>query len=156
MAPETPVPRPVTAADLALREPTLLHPDATVDDVRRLLARPKVHLALLVDDAGVLVAAVDTEDLPADARGDAPSAALGVPPARTVPPGLDGDEVRRRLRAQGVRRAAVVDDGGRLVGLVCLKRHGRGFCSDDQVAAYRRDRDHGSPPRAEGSDPAEA
>ena len=28
--------------------------------------------------------------------------------------------------------------------------------ADDQVAAYRRDRDHGSPPRAEGSDPAEA
>jgi hypothetical protein len=42
--------------------------------------------------------------------------------------------------ARGRRRLAVVDDRGLLVGLLCLKRSGRGFCSAADVAARARDR----------------
>ena len=39
-------------------------------------------------------------------------------------------DARLALLENGIRRAAVVDDGGRLLGLLCLKRHGNGFCTD--------------------------
>ena len=47
---------------------------------------------------------------------------------------------RPRMRASsysstGQRRRAVVDDSGRLLGLLCLKQRLTGFCSDDDVAA---------------------
>ena len=35
------------------------------------------------------------------------------------------------------RRVAVVDDRGLLVGLVCLKRHGNGFCSIEDIERRR-------------------
>jgi hypothetical protein len=42
--------------------------------------------------------------------------------------------------AGGQRRRAVVDDEGRLLGLLCLKASGRGFCADADVAARARER----------------
>jgi len=44
----------------------------------------------------------------------------------------------------GRRRLAVVDDGGVLVGLLCLKRTGRGFCSDLDVASRAASRRPGN------------
>ncbi len=40
-----------------------------------------------------------------------------------------------RLIHRGLRRLAVVDDNGLLMGLLCLKRKLTGFCSDADVAA---------------------
>jgi hypothetical protein len=41
------------------------------------------------------------------------------------------------MLAAGLRRLAVVDGQGSLLGLLCLKRHLGGFCSDADVAARR-------------------
>jgi hypothetical protein len=46
-------------------------------------------------------------------------------PARTV---------RRFLIEHDLRRAAVVDEDGALLGLMCLKRHQASRCSDHDVA----------------------
>jgi len=48
--------------------------------------------------------------------------------------------VSRAMEETGRRRLAVVDPGGRLAGLLCRKRSGRGFCSDEGVAARAADR----------------
>jgi hypothetical protein len=39
------------------------------------------------------------------------------------------------MRRAGRRRLAVTSEDGRLLGLLCLKASGRGFCSDEDVAA---------------------
>jgi hypothetical protein len=41
------------------------------------------------------------------------------------------------MRASGRRRLAVTSDDGTLVGLLCLKASGNGFCSDGDVASRR-------------------
>jgi len=41
------------------------------------------------------------------------------------------------MQAAGQRRAAVVDGDGLLLGLLCLKHHGGGFCTDAGVASRR-------------------
>ena len=46
------------------------------------------------------------------------------------------------MSATSSRRLAVVDDDHRLLGLLCLKRSGSGFCSDDDVISRRRARIH--------------
>lgn len=48
---------------------------------------------------------------------------------------LDRDDL-----ARGLRRLAVVDEAGRLEGLLCLKRTATGFCSDRDVASRARER----------------
>jgi len=43
--------------------------------------------------------------------------------------------VQRLLIDHGIRRVAVVNADGSLLGLMCLKQRMRGFCSDGDVAA---------------------
>jgi hypothetical protein len=48
--------------------------------------------------------------------------------------------MHRAMIASGQRRAAVVSPDGRLLGLLCLKASGTGFCSDQDVRARALDR----------------
>jgi hypothetical protein len=57
-----------------------------------------------------------------------------------VAPSDDLYETWNAMVAAGRRRVAVVTDGGRLVGLLCLKRSGRGFCSDAGIRARAEER----------------
>jgi hypothetical protein len=81
-----------------------------------------------------LVAVVQREDL-VGAGPEAPIWPLGRLGERVV--GVDDDlaVVSREMRERGRRRVAVVDCDGRLAGLLCRKRSGQGFCSDEGVAA---------------------
>lgn len=122
-----------------LQHPKVSGPRTTVGEVRALLARAKVHNALVVDDQGRLLAVVE----PADLEGrddDAAAVGAGALDARTVHPDDELDDRWSQLREQGRRRLAVVDDAGVLVGLLCLKRHGAGFCTDADVRARERER----------------
>ena len=96
-------------------------------------------------DAGTLGSYLDQirddELLTAAEEGDLARAVAGASlrsvatlAGRTVEASADAEHVREQMLASGHRRLAVVDDG-RLVGLLCLKRTGRGFCSDADVAA---------------------
>ncbi len=132
---------PATAADVAVHRPTVHPPSASVGDVRRFLAGTHVHLALLVDEAGRLVATVMRDDLAAH-DDETPAVDVGTLAGRTVTADLPADLLPDRMLAAGVRRMAVVDETGRLVGLVCRKKSGDGWCSDAGVASRRAERPH--------------
>ena len=132
-----------------LRRPKVLADTATLRAVRASLTDDHVHLVLLVasDGAGApasgcrLRGTLLRADLPPDAPDDEPALPHSRLAGRTVRPDAPLAAAYDRLLAAGARRLAVVDDAGRLVGLLCLKQHGRGFCSDADVggrAAPRR------------------
>ncbi|MBZ5733449.1 hypothetical protein K8Z61_02980 [Nocardioides sp. TRM66260-LWL] len=134
-------PAPATAADLALQGPRVHPADVDLATVRAYLARPKSHLALLVDADGVLVATLDASDLPEDRTHDArPARRVGRLDGRTVAASVDAASVGLLLAERNTRRLAVVDGEGRLVGLVCRKRRSAGYCDDEGVAQLRAER----------------
>lgn len=137
--PTTPAAPAATAADVAVHHPTVHPPGATVGDVRAFLSGGHVHLALVVDEHGLLLAAVVREDL--EGRDDAePAAEVGRLEGRTVPAGLAAEALPDHMLAAGARRLAVVDEAGRLVGLVCRKRSGEGYCTDGGIRSKRAER----------------
>jgi CBS domain-containing protein len=135
-------------ADVMLREPIVLPESATVSDVRAVLRSDHVHMVLITRAGRVgeplrgTVVRTDLDAAPAAGMSpdDAePALTCSRLAGRTVGPTEPVDDVRRALVAAGLRRAAVVDDAGLLLGLVCLKRDGTGFCSDAGVASRRAD-----------------
>jgi hypothetical protein len=50
-----------------------------------------------------------------------------------IDPAAGLDATTAPLARQRRRRLAVVDDSGRLLGLLCLKKDGTGYCSDDGI-----------------------
>ena len=128
--------------EVMLRRPKTLPADASVADVRAALDDAHVHLVLLVRD-GVLRGTVSRDDLRDGPAAGVPAAgvpalAVGRLVGRTVDADVDIDVARARLVATGQRRLAVVGPGPVLLGLLCLKRDGSGFCSDAGVAARGR------------------
>lgn len=121
-----------------LRRPKTLPATASVGDVRRLLG-DHVHAALLVE--GEQLRAVVVRDDLVDARDDAPALPLGGLADRTVRAGTPLADAQDLLARWGQRRVAVVERDGTLVGLLCRKRKGDGWCTDAGVAARRRERD---------------
>lgn len=129
----------LTALDLALRSPKVLPATATVAEVRAFYAdSDHVHLALLVDATGVLVSAVSAVDLSPELPGEVPAVMVGRLTGRTVHATVDETGVSDMLQRGGMRRLAVVDDDGRLLGLICRKRSGRGYCTDAGVRQRRQ------------------
>ncbi|TCK25892.1 CBS domain-containing protein [Pseudonocardia endophytica] len=131
-APASATAAPPAVADAMLRFPKTCGPRTSVADARALLADDHVH-ALLVVDGGVLLAVVEGADLAG--AGDGAAAHAGRLDGRVVGPRDDLAAVHRRMADARIRRLAVVDDERRLLGLLCLKRSGRGFCDDDGVRA---------------------
>jgi CBS domain-containing protein len=131
-----------SALDLAVRSPTIMSASATVGDVRRFLAGEHVHLALVVAEDGTLLTSVNHDDLcdRADLPDHAPAVLMGTLEGRTVPADLPRPRLTTLLLESGSRRMAVVSTDGRLLGLVCLKRSGHGFCTDEGVHERRRAR----------------
>ncbi|QWC84644.1 CBS domain-containing protein [Nocardioidaceae bacterium] len=103
-----------------------------------------VHLLLLVRD-GRLVGTVHREDLTPVAAPHEPVLDHARLEGRVVVSGTPLDRATAVLEARGTRRVAVVDEDDRLLGLLCLKRHRRGFCSDAGVAARAAERGDGDP-----------
>jgi CBS domain-containing protein len=120
-------------ADVMIRYPKLCGTDTTVGQARAYLADDHVH-ALLVTHDDVLVAVIERDDLTGTAPEE-PIWPLGRLGDRII--GVDDDlaVVSREMNERGRRRLAVVDRGGRLAGLLCRKRSGQGFCSDEGIAA---------------------
>ncbi|MEJ2865598.1 CBS domain-containing protein [Actinomycetospora flava] len=122
-------------AEAMLRRPKVCAPGTTVAQAREMLGDDHVH-ALLVVAAGVLLAVVERADLE-DAPDTSPAVEHGLLLGRVVGPDAD---LHATWGAMSGRRLAVVDPQGRLLGLLCLKRSRRGFCSADDVAARERER----------------
>ena len=92
-----------------------------------------VHMALIVDADGRLVTAIERPDLAAATGTSTPVAKLGTLIGRTARPADPLGAVTAALLREGRRRLAVVDDSGRLLGLLCLKKGGSGYCSDEGI-----------------------
>lgn len=117
-----------------IRRPKIHPLSLTVGEALTVFADEHVHMLLLVED-GYLLGTIAREDLPAGAPSSAPAADYASLEGRTVGQRESIDTIRAGMLAAGVRRLAVVDDNARLLGLLCLKRHLRGFCGEHDVAA---------------------
>ena len=121
-----------------IRHPKLCDTATTAGQARAYLRDDHVHALLVVED-GVLLAVVEPADVCAAPAGD-PAWRHGSLDGRRVRAGAELGPVTEEMASRGRRRFAVVDEQGRLVGLLCRKRSGRGFCSDDGVAARAAER----------------
>src|SRR5919198_4956648 len=108
--------------DVMLREARAIAPQTRVGEVRETFANPRVKL-LLVADGDRYLGTVAPADLP---EGDGPVARHVNPDAPRLHP---DDPVARALELlEATDRVPVVDDHGRLHGLVCLNRGKSAFC----------------------------
>jgi hypothetical protein len=126
----------VTVADHVISRPEVHDCGTTVGELRALFLDDHIHMALLLDGQR-LVSAVEREDLEVGLADEAPASVVGTLVERAVPPGEPASAALAWMVAHGRRRLAVVSEDGALVGLLCLKASGRGFCSDDDVASRR-------------------
>jgi predicted transcriptional regulator len=123
-------------ADLVVTSPTVHGPGATVGELRALFLDEHMHMALLVEQ-GRLIAAVERDDLRPELADDMAARCLGTIRGRTVHAEASIADALATMQESGRRRLAVTDSQGTLVGLLCLKESGRGFCSDEGVASRR-------------------
>lgn len=121
-------------AEVMVTQPKALTVDATVGAVRGMLEDDHVHLVLLVDGV-VLRGTVSREDVPGWASADDRAMSWARLEGRTIEPQVPSEPLRLDMVRTRRRRLAVVDDQNTLLGLLCLKRLGHGFCSDDDVAS---------------------
>ncbi|HJQ50992.1 MAG TPA: CBS domain-containing protein [Gaiellaceae bacterium] len=115
-----------------ITRPTLHGPSATVGQLREFFRDDHVHAALLVDE-GVLIGVVVRPDLEADIGDDTPARRIARLAGRTIDPEAAASKTLETMKRTDRRRLAVVNDTGRLLGLLCLKASRLGFCSDGDV-----------------------
>lgn len=125
-----------TAGDVMLRHPKTLAADASIADVRAALGDDHQHMVLLTDGIA-LVGTVTREDLP-ESESVGSAVRWSRLEGRTVRPDEPAWGVEQMMTDRGWRRIAVVDDRDSLLGLLCLKQRGRGFCSDADVESRAR------------------
>lgn len=122
-------------SDAMITIPKVHPPDVALDEIRALFEDDHVLMALIVAADGRLLTTIDRTDLLAAGSGSTPVSQLGTLAGRTVGPSTNLSSATAKLLRDGKRRLAVVDGHGRLVGLLCLKRDGTGFCTDEGVRA---------------------
>lgn len=128
-----------TAREVMLRHPKTLPADASIAEARAALNDDHVHMVLLTEGRR-LVGTVTRTDLPrTGVRG--PALGWSTLEGRTLSPDASTAVVQQLLTDRGIRRLAVVAVDGSLLGLMCLKQHRTGFCSDADVEARSRSRD---------------
>lgn len=132
--------------DVMATRPKVLAASASVDDARSVLADDHVHMVLLTRGATLLGTLVRA-DLPPGAPGDGPALSWSTLSGRTTAPDAPAAPVRELLVRTGLRRLAVTDADGTLLGLLCHKSSGAGFCSDADITsrAMAATTDHGAP-----------
>jgi hypothetical protein len=126
----------VTVADCVVTHPTVHDSRATVGELRTLFLDDHIHMALLLDGQR-LVSAVERDDLEVAFDDEAPASLVGTLLGRAVSPAEPAAATLASMKATGRRRLAVTSSDGTLVGLLCLKAGGHGFCSDGDVASRR-------------------
>jgi hypothetical protein len=128
-----------TVSDAMLTTP-VRHPlGTTVREIRDFFDDDHVHAALIVGPAGYLAAGVKRDDISHSRDPGATAAPLGRLAGRTVVEDASLPATQQAMNAAGRRRAAVIRDNGKLVGLLCLKATWTGFCSEDDVRARALD-----------------
>ena len=123
-----------TVAEFMICRPKVLSDTATIGDIRDFFLDDHVHAALIVQ-AVALLSVVERADLDSTTPTRIMARTVGRLDDRVVAATEPLAVARQRMQLSGRRRLAVVNADGELVGLLCLKRSGLGFCSDDDVQA---------------------
>lgn len=108
-------------------------PGSRLAEIQAFFQDDHVHMALIVAMDGLLVTTIERRDLAAALPGATPAGELGTLTGRTAGPADPLDATTAALLRAQRRRLAVVDDSGRLVGLLCLKKDGTGYCCDEGI-----------------------
>jgi len=122
-----------------VRYPKVLPIEAAVGQVRAVFEDDHVHMVLLTRGS-LLCGTVVRGDVPDSATDAQKAICFAHLAGRTVPATMPTTVVLRSLVARQQRRFAVVDNDGALLGLLCLKARGNGFCSDADVTARAQER----------------
>jgi IMP dehydrogenase len=102
--------------------PVTCSPDDTLADVDRLCARYRISGVPVVDDSGVLVGIVTNRDIRFETDFSRVVREVMTPmPLVTAPVGVSDDEALELLRRNKVEKLPLVDDAGRLRGLITVK-----------------------------------
>ena len=120
-------------ADAMVTCPKTHSPETGLEKVRAFFEDDHHHMALIVAPDGRLVTTIERSDLAAATPDSALIAKLGTLIGRTAGPADSLAAATATLLRAGRRRLAVVDDSGRLLGLLCLKKDGTGYCSDEGI-----------------------
>jgi CBS-domain-containing membrane protein len=125
--------------DAMVTSPKMHGPDSGPEKIHAFFKDDHVHMALIVASDGRLVTTIERPDLTMVASGSAQVENLGTLVGRTARPADPLGAATATLLREGRRRLAVVDESGRLLGLLCLKKDGNGYCSDEGIRARRNE-----------------
>jgi CBS domain-containing protein len=112
--------------DVLLKEARAVPPGTPLSEVRETFANPRVKL-MLVADGDRYLGTVLPDDLPAD--GDGTIGDVVRADAPQLRPEDDVETALKLVRETGASRIPVVDDDGRLEGLVCFNHARNVFCA---------------------------
>jgi IMP dehydrogenase len=105
-----------------ITNPVTCGPDATVADVEALCARYRISGLPVTDAAGMLLGIVTNRDIRFEADHSQRVGSVMTPmPLVTAPVGVRRDDALALLRRHKVEKLPLVDDGGRLRGLITVK-----------------------------------
>jgi IMP dehydrogenase len=97
-------------------------PDATLADVERLCARYRISGVPVTSDDGILLGIATNRDIRFETDHSQPVAAVMTPmPLVTAPVGVEPDEALRLLKQHKIEKLPLVDEAGRLRGLITVK-----------------------------------
>ena len=114
-------------------EPTVHPRSTTVAELRTFFRDDHVHMALIGEE-GRLIGTVERADLTPALSGDLRASTIARLDGRTASPDVPLPVAFAVMTSEGRRRLAVTSDDSLLLGLLCLKASGLGFCSDTDAA----------------------
>ncbi|GII90839.1 IMP dehydrogenase [Sinosporangium siamense] len=118
--------------------PVTCSPDDTLAEVERLCARYRISGVPVTDAGGVLVGIVTNRDMRFETDHSRPVREVMTPmPLVTAPVGVSRDDAFTLLRTNKVEKLPLVDQGGRLRGLITVKD----FTKSEQYPLATKDAD---------------
>ncbi|WIV52939.1 IMP dehydrogenase [Amycolatopsis nalaikhensis] len=117
-------------------DPVTCRPEQTLAEVDALCARYRISGVPVVDDNGKLVGIISNRDMRFEVDLQRPVAeVMTKAPLVTAPVGVTSDDALRLLRQNKVEKLPIVEDDGRLVGLITVKD----FAKNEQFPDAARD-----------------
>lgn len=103
-------------------DPVTIIDSALVSEALEIMGRFKISGVPVVDASGLLVGIITNRDLRFETRFDIPVSEVMTPqPLVTVPVGTTLDQAKVKLQKHRIEKLLVVDDDGRLKGLITVK-----------------------------------
>ena len=103
-------------------DPVTIHDSALVSEALEIMERDRISGVPVIDAQGLLVGIITNRDLRFETRFNIPVSEVMTPqPLVTVPVGTTLNEAKVKLQKHRIEKLLVVDDDGRLKGLITVK-----------------------------------